>query len=134
MWSQDMHCQWGVLMSYGPPPESNTPPHPQAQQPWTDPHGRGWPGGPPPAEAPKGSRIAVLALILGLAGCVVWALPINLDGIRAYSPLPFAVPGLALAIVALIGNRRGKPAAVFAAFFSVVALALGAFMTFNTLR
>jgi hypothetical protein len=58
----------------------------------------------------------------------------NMDGIRAYSPLPFAVPGLALAIVALIGNRRGKPAAVFAAFFSLVALALGAFMTFNTLR
>lgn len=112
-------------MSYSPPPD--TP-----QQSWTDPHGRGWPGGPPPANAPKGAGAAVLALLLGLAGSVVWLLPINLDLIRPYSPLPFAVPGLALAIFALTGNRRGKPVAVFAAFFSVLALGLGLFMVAST--
>lgn len=124
-------------MTYGPPPESNaysgpTPPHPQPQQPWTDPHGRGWPGGPPPVAPPKGAWLAVAAVVFGLAGCVVWMLPGNLDRIRAYSPLPFALPGLALAVIGCIGNRRGKPLAVVGWILSFIALILSLIMVFNT--
>ena len=110
-------------MTYGPPP----------QQPWTDPHGRTWPGGPPPVEPPKGAGPAVAALVLSLFGFVVWALPINLDGIRAYSPFPFAVPGLVLAIVALTGHRRGKPIAAIALIPCVLALGIGLLMTARVL-
>ena len=60
-------------MSYGPPPEPNaysgpTPPHPHPQQPWTDPHGRGCPGGPPPGGTSQGSWPAVAAFVFGLVG------------------------------------------------------------------
>ena len=120
-------------MTYGPPPEPNaysapTPPSPYPQQPWTDPHGRQWPGGPPPVDPPKGAGLAAAALIFGLLGCVVPLLPINLDNIRAYTPFPFALPGLALAIVGCTGHRHGKPLAVVGAVLSAIALALGLFM------
>jgi peptidoglycan/LPS O-acetylase OafA/YrhL len=77
---------------------------------------------------PKGSGPAVAALVLGLLGCVVPLLPINLDHVRAYTPFPFAVAGIALAIVGFIGRRRGKPLAVAGAVLSVIALALGTIM------
>lgn len=146
-------------MAYGPPPEQNAypaPQHPQQpgphypqqpapqypqpqypqqpqaqQQPWTDPHGRTWPGGPPPAPRPKSSGLAVVALLLGLAGLVCPFLPMNLDRIREYVAFPFALPGLALAVVACIGPRRGKPVAVIAWMLSFLALAVGAIMVFN---
>ena len=131
-------------MTYGPPPEPNAysaPPHPHQQQqqtghppqPWTDPHGRTWPGGPPPAAPPKGSGLAVTAVILGLLGCVVPLLPINLDTIRAYSAFPFALPGLLLAILACIGPRRGKPLAVVAWILSALSLTIGLIMFVPTL-
>ncbi len=118
-------------MSYGPPPEPNAhpaPAQPYPQQPWTDPHGRGWPGGPPPAEPPKGFGVAAAALIFGLVGCLVPLLPINLDTIRQYTPFPFALPGLALAIVGCTGHRRGKPMAVAGAVLAAIALFLGLIM------
>jgi hypothetical protein len=114
-------------MSYSQPPE----PNPYPQQSWTDPHGRGWPGGPPPVEPPRGAGLGAAALLLGLVGCVVPLLPVNLDQIRAYSPFPFALPGLALAIVGCTGNRRGKPAAAIGAVFCAIALLLGMFMVVN---
>jgi hypothetical protein len=120
-------------MTYGPPPEPNTypaptPPHPHPQQPWTDPHGRAWPGGPPPVATPKGFGPAVFAVVLGLLGCAVPLLPINLDLIRGYSPFPFGLPGLVLAVVGCTGRRRGKPVAVAGAILSVLALVLGVYM------
>jgi hypothetical protein len=114
-------------MTLGPPPEPNAQSAPP-QQPWTDPHGRGWPGGPPPAKPVKGSGLAVLATILGLVGCVVWALPFNLDNLRAWSPFPFALPGLVLAVLGCIGPRRGKPLAVIGWILSFIALILGLIM------
>lgn len=114
-------------MSYVPPPEPQGHPRP-ADQPWTDPHGRGWPGGPPPVEPPKGAGVAAVALVLGVIGCVVWLLPINLETIRAYSPLPFALLGFVLAIVALTGRRRGKPMAAIGAALSCLAVILSIIM------
>ena len=66
-------------------------------------------------------------------GCGVWMLPVNLDQIRAYSPFPFAIPGLALAVVGCIGHRRGKALAVIGWILSFIALVLGGIMLFNTL-
>ncbi|TDD60643.1 hypothetical protein E1263_10190 [Kribbella antibiotica] len=108
-------------MSYVPPPEPQRHPTP-AGQPWTDPHGRGWPGGPPPVEPPKGAGVAAVALVLGIIGCRVWLLPVNLDRIRAYSPLPFALLGFVLAVVALNGRRRGKPMAAIGAVLCCLGL------------
>ena len=123
-------------MTYGPPEQNaSTAPTPsqqpwtgQPQQPWTDPHGRTWPGGPPPAAAPKGSWPAVFAVIFGLAGCVVFLLPVNMNTWRAYSPLPFALPGVALAVFGCIGSRRGKPLAAVGWVLSSIALILSLFM------
>ncbi|MEU0088994.1 hypothetical protein [Kribbella sp. NPDC006257] len=128
-------------MSYGPPPEPNVhpappqpyppqpyPPQPYPHQPWTDPHGRGWPGGPPPVEPAKGFAVAAAALVFGLVGCVVPLLPINLDGIRQYTSFPFALPGLALAIVGCTGRRRGKPMAVVGGVLAAIALFIGLLM------
>jgi hypothetical protein len=67
-------------------------------------------------------------VILGLLGFAAPLLPINLDHIRAYTPFPFALPGLALAIIGCSGHRRGKPLAVVGAILSALALALGLFM------
>jgi hypothetical protein len=122
-------------MSYGPPPEPNAypaPAQPYPQQQWTDPHGRGWPGGPPPEEPPKGLGVAAAALILGILGWVVPLLPINMDigrvGIRQYTSFPFALPGLALAIVGCTGRRRGKPMAVVGGVLAAIALFIGLLM------
>ncbi|MFI5732899.1 hypothetical protein ACIA49_22470 [Kribbella sp. NPDC051587] len=82
-------------------------------------------------EPPKGAWIAAVALVLGVVACGVWLLPINLDGIRAYSPLPFALPGLALAIVALTGRRRGKPMAAIGVVLACLALFLSMIMLVN---
>ena len=114
-----------------PPPEPNVysaPPYPQTQQPWTDPHGRGWPGAPAPVEPPKGAGLGVAALIVGLLGCAVPLLPMNMDGIRAYTPVPFAVLGILLAVLGCIGRRRGKALAVVGWMLSVLALIMGLIM------
>ena len=118
-------------MTYGPPPEQNAypaPPNQPQQQPWTDPHGRGWPGGPAPVDPPKGPWLAVASVILGLVGCGVWMLPYNLDPLRAYSPLPFGLLGIVLAVAGCIGPRRGKPLAVIGWILSFIALILAAIM------
>ncbi|WP_091619563.1 hypothetical protein [Amycolatopsis saalfeldensis] len=72
------------------------------------------------------------SLVLGLLACVVPLLPVNLDQVRAYTPFPLAVAGLALAVVGLVGRRRGKAVAVVGAILSVIALALGTIMVGNT--
>lgn len=104
------------------PPQGPMPPHPPPQQPWTDPHGRGWPGGPRPVDRPKGFGLAVAAVILGLLACVLPFLPIDLTGVRHYVAFPFGLPGLVLAIVGCTGHRRGKPLAVAGAILSVLPL------------
>ena len=96
-------------MTYGP------------QQQWTA------PCTPPPGPR-TGPGLAVVALVLGVVGCVVWLLPIDETGIRHYLPFPFAIGGLVLGIMGLIGPRRGKPMAGLAVVLSVVALLLGMLM------
>jgi hypothetical protein len=85
--------------------------------------------GPPPAPAQaKGSWLGLVALLVGLFGCVVWALPINLDWERPFITLPFGLAGLVFAVLGLAGNRRGKPMAALGAIFSLLAILLGVLM------
>lgn len=95
-------------MTYGPPSEPTT---------------RGQQQG--------GAGLAVVALLVGLFGCVVWLLPINESGIRHYLPLPFAIGGIALSVMCLAAHRRGTVAAVIGLLLSVLALILGVIMVVN---
>jgi hypothetical protein len=120
----------------GYPAQPTAQGHPLPAQGYPPPHQQ-WapfpgPGGQPPMPPLKGSGPAVASLVFGLLGCVVPLLPINLDQVRAYTPFPVAVAGLALAIVGLVGRRRGKAMAVVGAILSVIALALGTIMVGNT--
>jgi hypothetical protein len=87
-----------------------------------------------PTPSPEGSRSAlpaVVSFLLGVLGCVVPLLPmlprlwLQLEGLRGYLALVFALPGFALAIVGLRGRRYGQLLAVFGAIFSVLALIMG---------
>jgi len=95
------------------------------QQPWGAP---GFPGAPRPAGPATGPGLAVVALVLGVIGCVVWLLPIDESGVRHYLPLPFALGGLVLGIMGLVGNRRGKPVAAVGVILSAIALVLAILM------
>jgi hypothetical protein len=86
----------------------------------------------PAAERPAGSSLmAVLALVLGLVALVVPFLPMDMTGFRQYAALPFALPGIGIAIVGLSGRRRGKPVAVVGAILCAIALVLGRIMLAN---
>ncbi|QUQ63318.1 hypothetical protein [Kutzneria sp. CA-103260] len=110
------------------PQQAPMPPQPYVQQPWSAP-APGFSGAPRPAGPATGPGLAVVSLLLGLVGSVVWLLPINLDPGRHYLPIPFGVGGLVLGIVGLVGNRKGKPTAAVGVILSVIALILGILMT-----
>lgn len=110
------------------PPQGPMPPHPHPRQPWAGPAAPGQPGGPPPADRPSGTGLAVAAVVLGLLACALPLLPVNLDRLRQYVAFPPAVGGLVLAIGACTGHRRGKPLAVTGLVLCVLALALVAYM------
>jgi len=97
----------------------------QGPRPYSPP---GFPGTPRPAGPATGPGLAVVALLLGFVGCVVWLLPIDETGIRHYLPLPFAIGGLVLGIMGLVGNRGGKPLAAVGVVLSAIALILGILM------
>lgn len=133
-------------MTYPPQPESHPPvpppgampadpslAYPPPPQPGFHPPAPGWPGGPPPAP-PSGPGFAVAAMVLGLIGLVLPFLPVDLSGVRQFIALPFALPGLVLAIIGCIGPRKGKPLAVVGGIVSGLALILEAIMLFNYLR
>ncbi|QPP05885.1 hypothetical protein G4Z16_05155 [Streptomyces bathyalis] len=101
-------------MSYGPPPEPNAS-APQAV-------------GTAPVDRPKAAGAAVAAVILGLLGCVLPLLPIDLTGVRPYIGIPSGAGGIILAIVAYSRNQRGKPLAMVGALLSALALILGMIM------
>ncbi|GAB2710447.1 hypothetical protein GCM10027089_37600 [Nocardia thraciensis] len=104
-------------MSYGP-----------QQQPWAQPSGPGWHGGPPPTGRGPGIGLAVGAVILGLVGCVLPFLPMDLSGVRPLIGLPFGAAGLVLGIIGCTGQRSGKPLAVVAVVLSTLALAVSVIM------
>ena len=79
----------------------------------------------------RGPGMAIVSLVLGLFGFVVWLLPIDETGVRHYLPFPFALGGLVLAIICLAGRNRGKVMAALGAIFSVLALLLGLVMVAN---
>jgi hypothetical protein len=70
----------------------------------------------------------VAAVVLGLLGCVLPLLPMDLTGVRPFIGLPFGLTGLAAAAVGCTGRRRGKPLAAVGAILCVVALLIGAVM------
>jgi hypothetical protein len=89
--------------------------------------------GPPsePTRQQDGAGLAVIALLLGLFGCIVWLLPIFEAGLRHYLPLPFAVGGIVLSIMCLSAHRRGATMAVIGLLLSGLALILGLVMVSN---
>lgn len=119
-----------------PPSQSPMPSYPPPEQPWTNPNGPGWPGtgGLPPVGRPGGFGPAVAAAILGLLGCVVPILPIDMLDVRAFIAFPFAVPGLVLAIVGCSGRRRGQSLAAVGGILSAIALVVGAAMVIGHAR
>ncbi|MFI7666378.1 hypothetical protein [Nocardia sp. NPDC049526] len=129
-------------MPYSPPPDPTNPawqpgavvpgpnagysapvPNPpQQQQPWVYANAHGWQGGPPPTDRRPGPWFAVAAVILGIVGCVLPFLPIDLTGVRPLVGLPFAIAGLVLGIVGCTGQRSAKALAVTGIILSVLAL------------
>ncbi|GAA1020409.1 hypothetical protein GCM10009565_08970 [Amycolatopsis albidoflavus] len=115
------------------------PPTPQPQ-PWpAQPNPQQYPGYSPyppahPGPAPaNGVWLGVAALILGILGCVLPLLPIDLTGIRAYLALPFGLAGLACGLVGVIGRRTAKPVSAVGIAVSAIALVLGMIMLSNQL-
>ncbi|WP_162834492.1 hypothetical protein [Amycolatopsis circi] len=109
-------------------------------QPWpVQPNAQQYPGYSPyppaqswPAPAPaNGVWLGVAALVLGILGCVLPLLPIDLTGIRAYLALPFGLAGLACGLVGVIGQRTGKPVSAVGIAVSAIALVLGVIMLGN---
>lgn len=107
------------------PSQGPMPPYHRARQPWINPDS---PGGPPSVDRPSGFGPAVAAVLLGLLGCVVPLLPIDMNLVRVFIAFPFAVPGIALAIVGCSGRRRGNSLAAIGGILSVIALVIGAAM------
>lgn len=113
-------------------PATGQPPHwpqqPNVQQyPGYSPYPQPW-AAPAPA---NGVWLGVAALVLGVLGCVVPLLPIDLSGIRAYLALPFGVAGLTCGLVGVIGRRTGKPVSAVGIAVSAIALVLGVIMLAN---
>ncbi|NKE59534.1 hypothetical protein FXN61_23075 [Lentzea sp. PSKA42] len=94
-------------MSYGPPEQQSS--QPVGSQ----------------APPPKGPVLGLVALVLGLAGVVATFLPMNLDGVRPYVAWAFGLPGFVVAILGLLGHRRGKAPAVIGALLSLLAVLVG---------
>ena len=108
------------------PPEQQPPQWPVQPMP------QHYPGYPPYPPAPaNGVWLGTAALVLGLLGCVVPLLPIDLSGIRAYLALPFGLAGLTCGIVGLVGQRTGKPLSATGVAVSAIALVLGVIMLGN---
>ncbi|GLZ28631.1 hypothetical protein Lesp02_08210 [Lentzea sp. NBRC 105346] len=80
---------------------------------------------------PQGPWFGLAAVVLGLLGCVVPLLPIDLTNIRFFIALPFAAAGFVFAIVGLTGRRRGKALAAVGVVLSLLALTLGMIMSGN---
>ncbi|MCG3757201.1 hypothetical protein [Amycolatopsis sp. Poz14] len=103
-------------------------------QPWpVQPNVQQYPGyAPYPLPAPaNGVWLGVSSLVLGVLGCVVPLLPIDLTGIRAYLALPFGLAGLAFGLVGVVGRRTGKPVSGVGIGVSAIALVLGVIMLGN---
>ncbi|WP_345030054.1 hypothetical protein [Kutzneria kofuensis] len=75
----------------------------------------------------------MVALLVGLFGCIVWALPIDEDRARHFLPFPFAVAGIVLSIMCLNGRGRGGTTAAIGLVLSSLALVLGIIMASNEL-
>jgi hypothetical protein len=112
--------------AYVPPPGS-LPPDPHRQYPSAGFGGTGTPT-PPPIDPAKGRWLAIVAVILGVLGCVLPLAPVDLTGVRGYLPLVFGLPGLVVGIIGCTGRRRGKALAAVGSVLCVIAIVLAAIM------
>ncbi|ATY09994.1 hypothetical protein CU254_05590 [Amycolatopsis sp. AA4] len=111
-----------------------THPGPPAGQPQPgpgQPNVQQYPGYSPLPAPANGVWLGVAALVLGILGCVVPLLPIDLSGVRAYVALPFGFAGLACGLVGVIGRRTAKPLSGVGLGASALALVLGVIMLGN---
>jgi hypothetical protein len=77
------------------------------------------------SDGAKGPGLGVAALLLGLLGVVATFLPMDLTGVRPYVAWAFGLPGFVVAILGLLGDRRGKAFAVAGALLSLLAVLIG---------
>lgn len=75
----------------------------------------------------KGMWPAVVAGVLGVLGCVLLLTPFDITGVRGFIALVFAVPGVAVGVIAWFG-RRGWLLAVVGTILSVIALGIGGYL------
>lgn len=68
------------------------------------------------------------ALVLGLVAVVVPFLPMNMDGFRRYVGLAGGLTVLVVAVLGLLGNRRGKPMAAIGLLLALLAVLVSAMM------
>lgn len=78
--------------------------------------------------------LAVVAVILGVLGCVLPLAPVDLTGLRGYIALAFGLPGLVVGIIGCTGRRRGKALAVAGSILCVIALVMAAVVLINSTK
>ena len=72
--------------------------------------------------------LGLTALVLGLIAVVVPFLPMNMDGFRRYAGLAGGLIVLVVAVLGLIGDRRGKPMAAIGLLLALLAVLVSAMM------
>ncbi|MET9632667.1 hypothetical protein ABZX92_34955 [Lentzea sp. NPDC006480] len=82
-----------------------------------------------PQQTPSKSPVLGLtALVLGLVAVVVPFLPMNMTGFRRYVGLVGGLIVLVVAVLGLVGDRRGKPMAAIGLLLGLLAVLVSAMM------
>jgi branched-subunit amino acid ABC-type transport system permease component len=83
------------------------------------------------SEGPKGPGLGVAAFVLGLLGVVATFLPMDLYGMRPYVAWAFGLPAFVVAVLGLVGDRKGKAFAVAGVLLSLLAVLIGMIAIWN---
>ena len=82
-------------------------------------------------QASKSSVLGLTALVLGLVAVVVPFLPMDMSGFRRYVGLGGGLIVLVVAVLGLMGDRRGKPMAAIGLMLGLLAVLVSALMFFG---